>query len=72
MAESRRANSAQDKRRKRVSRIKTLIIVAAVILLLASVVLNIVLLIKVFHLQDQVDKLYSFAPVMVTENFCKI
>jgi hypothetical protein len=67
MAGSKRADDAQRKRRKRVSRLKTVIIIAAMILLLASVVLNFVLLVKVFHLQNQVEKLYSATSVVAME-----
>lgn len=50
-------------RNRRVQRMKQFIIVCAVLLLLSSVVLNLVLVIKVMHLQDQIDKLYSSVQV---------
>ena len=51
-----RGNAA---RNKRVNRIKKAILSVAVILLFASVVLNIILAIKVFRLETKIDKLYS-------------
>ncbi|MDE6435306.1 MAG: hypothetical protein K2L07_13875 [Lachnospiraceae bacterium] len=66
MADSKQAGNAQTKRRKRVNRLKTLIVFLAVLLLLASVILNFVLVFKVFELQNKVDKLYSMTPAMVT------
>ena len=50
-------------RNRRVQRMKQFIIVCAVLLLLSSVVLNLVLVIKVMHLQDKIDKLYSSVQV---------
>ena len=47
------------KRRNRVNRIKTFIIFIAVLLLVASVCLNFDLLIKVLHLEEQMNQLYS-------------
>lgn len=47
------------KKRKRINRMKSIIVGAAVLLLFVSVVLNIVLIFKVFSLEQQVDKLYS-------------
>ena len=51
-----RGNAA---RNKRANRIKKAILSVAVILLFASVVLNIILAIKVFRLETKIDKLYS-------------
>lgn len=48
-----------NKKRKRINRMKSVIVGAAVLLLFVSVVLNIVLIFKVFSLEQQVDKLYS-------------
>lgn len=52
-------NTDQTARRKRVNRFKTLIIFMALILLFTSVILNFALAIRVLHLEDQIDKLYS-------------
>ncbi len=46
-------------RNKRVKRMKNFIVFCAVFLLLASVILNLALVFKVMHLQNQIDKLYS-------------
>lgn len=50
-------------RNRRVQRMKQFIIACAVLLLISSVVLNLVLVIKVMHLQDQINKLYSSVQV---------
>ena len=47
------------KKRKRVNRMKSIIVAAAILLLFVSAILNIVLIFKVFSLEQQVDKLYS-------------
>lgn len=52
-------NSDQAVRRKRVNRMKTFIILIALVLLFASVVLNFALAFRVLHLESQIDKLYS-------------
>lgn len=54
------SNHNQDKKRKRVNRIKYFIILCAVILLFTSVILNFVLMFKVLHLEEQMNQLYSF------------
>ena len=49
----------QAAKRKRINRLKSLIIIGAVILLFTSVILNCVLVFKVLHLEKQIDQLYS-------------
>lgn len=61
-------NKAQAAKRKRVNTLKSLIVFAAVILLLTSVVLNFVMVIKVLHLNNQIDKLYSIERVVEVPN----
>lgn len=46
-------------RSRRVKRMKQFILASAVLLLLASVTLNLVLVFKVMHLEGQIDRLYS-------------
>jgi len=65
MAGSKKAENAQIKRKKRVNRLKMLIVCMAAFLLLASVILNFILVFKVFELQGKVNKLYSMAPATV-------
>lgn len=48
-----------DKRRKRIQRLKKIILIFAVVLLFLSVFLNLFLVVKVFHLQSQIDRIYS-------------
>jgi len=60
--------NTQLSRRKRVNRFKTMIIIGAVVLICTSVLLNIVLVFKVLHLENEIDKLYSQTPVVVTQN----
>ena len=55
-------------RRNRVNRLKSLIVLAAVILLFSSVILNFLLVFKVLKLEEQVDKLYSQNNVVVTQD----
>lgn len=55
-------------RRNRVNRLKSLIIIAAVVLLFTSVTLNFLLVFKVLKLEEQVDKLYSQNHVVVTRD----
>ena len=55
-------------RRKRVNRLKSLIVIVAVILLFTSVALNFALVFKVLKLEEQIDKLYSQYNVTVTED----
>ena len=52
-------SSKETAKRKRVNRLKSLIIVGAVILLFTSVILNFVLVFKVLHLENQINQLYS-------------
>lgn len=66
MVDSKKSDNIQSKRKKRVNRLKTMIVFMAVFLLLASVILNFVLVFKVFELQSKVDKLYSMAQVPVS------
>ncbi len=61
-------NTVQAHRRKRVNHLKTIIVAGAVILLFTSVILNFVLVFKVLHLENQIDKLYSEASVNVIQN----
>lgn len=61
-------NSARLAKRKRVNRLKTIIVIGAVLLICTSVILNIVLVFKVLHIENQIDELYSQTPVMVTQN----
>lgn len=60
--------NTQLSRRKRVNCFKTMIIIGAVVLICTSVLLNIVLVFKVLHLENEIDKLYSQTPVVVTQN----
>lgn len=60
---NREKNSLQSSRRKRVNRLKTFIVIGAVVLLCTSVILNIILLFRVLRLESQVDILYSQTPV---------
>ena len=46
-------------RRKRINRMKQVLLVLAVILILASIGLNIVLLFRVIHLNQLVQQIYS-------------
>lgn len=61
MAENKKKemNKAQTAKRKRVNTLKSLIVFAAVILLFTSVILNFIMVMKVLHLNNQIDKLYS-------------
>lgn len=59
-------------RRKRVNRLKSLIVIVAVILLFTSVALNFALVFKVLKLEEQIDKLYSQYNVTVTEDILYI
>lgn len=58
------ADSKQNKNRKRVNRIKYFIIICAVILLFTSVILNFVLMFKMMQLEEQVNHLYSYQPMI--------
>ena len=62
-----KVDNAKADKRKRVNRIKSLIVAAAVLLLFSSVILNIVLAFKVLHLESQIDKLYSSQAGVITE-----
>ncbi len=55
-------------KRKRVNRLKTFIVLAAVILLFTSVFLNFALVFKVLKLEGQIDQIYSQNNVIVTQN----
>ena len=55
--------SNQEKRRKRVNRIKYFILFFAVLLLISSVFLNVYLLFKVLHLEEQISQIYSFIDI---------
>lgn len=61
------ANKAMAAKRRRVNALKTLIIVAVVILLFTSVIFNFAMVMKVLHLDNQIDKLYSES-VVRTQN----
>ena len=61
-------NAQKAARRKRVNRLKSLIVVVAVVLLFTSVALNFALVFKVLKLEEQIDKLYSQYNVTVTED----
>lgn len=67
--ETNKKNSKQNKRRMRVNRIKSCIVVFAVILLFTSVILNFVLMFKVMHLEGQIDQLYS-ATMFIKNMIC--
>lgn len=56
-------------RRKRVNRLKSLIVIAAVILLFTSVILNFVLVFKVLKLEYQIDRIYSQNDITITQDF---
>lgn len=56
-------------RRKRVNRLKSLIVVAAIMLLFTSVILNFVLVFKVLKLEDQIDRIYSQNNITTTQDF---
>ncbi|MCM1156896.1 MAG: hypothetical protein NC300_01370 [Bacteroidales bacterium] len=58
----------QAKKRKRVNRLKMMIVAGAVILLFTSVFLNAILVIKVLHLENQIEHLYSEVPVSYMQN----
>lgn len=58
----------QASKRKRVNRLKSLIVFAAVVLLFTSVILNFVLVFKVLRLEGQIDKLYSHNDVVITQD----
>ncbi|MGN0497284.1 MAG: hypothetical protein ACI4GW_13745 [Lachnospiraceae bacterium] len=60
-------NQKQIKKRKRVNRIKSFIVLCAILLLFSSVILNFVLMFKVMHLENQIDHLYSIS--LLDENF---
>lgn len=47
------------KREKRIKKIKKIVVFTAIFLLLSSVILNFILLIKVFQLQEQVNRIFS-------------
>lgn len=55
-------------KRKRVNRLKSLIVLAAVVLLFTSVVLNFALVFKVLKLEGKIDKIYSQDNVVVTQD----
>ena len=55
-------------RRKRVNRLKTVIVAGAVILLFTSVIMNIVLVFKILHLENQIDKLYSVTETVIMQD----
>lgn len=61
-------DNTQSSRRKRVNRFKAMIVIGAVVLICTSVLLNIVLVFKVLHLENEIDKLYSQTPAVVTQN----
>lgn len=65
---NREKNSLQPSRRKRINRLKTFIVIGAVVLLCTSVILNIILVFKILHLENQFDILYSQTPVVVTQD----
>lgn len=56
-------------KRKRVNRLKSLIVLAAVILLFISVILNFALVFKVLKLEGQIDQIYSQSNTIVTKDF---
>ncbi len=56
-------------KRKRVNRLKTVIVFAAVILLFTSVILNFALVFKVLKLEGQIDRIYSQNNAIVTQDF---
>lgn len=58
-------NKAMAAKRRRVNTLKTLIVFAAVILLFTSVTFNLVMVVKVLHLDRQIGKLYSDSAVTV-------
>lgn len=60
-------NTTQASRRSRVNHLKTMILIGAVILLFTSVILNFALMIKVLHLENQIDRLYSETQILVTQ-----
>lgn len=55
-------------KRKRVNRLKSLIVLAAVVLLFTSVILNFALVFKVLKLEGKIDKIYSQDNVVVTQD----
>ncbi len=57
--EKNRKKSKQTKRRIRINRMKSFIVFFAVILLFTSVILNFILMVKVMHLEGQIEQLYS-------------
>lgn len=59
------ANKTKAAKRKRVNTLKSLIIVAVVILLFTSVTFNLVMVMKVLHLNNQISNLYSDCTVTV-------
>lgn len=54
-----KGNTEQARRRKRVNRMKSIIVFLAIVLLFASVILNIILAVKVWSLESRIDDLYS-------------
>ena len=66
--EKKEGNTTQASRRSRVNRLKSMILIGAAILLFTSVILNFALVIKVLHLENQIDKLYSDTQVFVTQD----
>ncbi len=55
-------------KRKRVNRLKTLIVIGAVVLLFSSVILNFVLIMKVLKLEGKINQIYSQNQIVVMEN----
>lgn len=53
-------------RKKRVNQLKMIIVFVSILLVLASVILNFILMFKVIQLQNKIDKLYSMERSMVT------
>jgi len=56
-------------RRKRVNRLKSLIVLVAVVLLFTSVILNFALVLKVLKLEGQIDKIYSHNNMVVAQEY---
>lgn len=54
-------------KRKRVNRMKTLIVFAAVFLLFSSVILNFVLIMKVLKLENKINQIYSQNHIVMIE-----
>ncbi len=66
--ENKKKQKNQAARRNRVNRLKSFIVLMAVLLLFTSVILNFVLVFKVLKLEGQIDKIYSQNHVIIQQD----